>query len=127
MRQNGNVEVHYVDYGNHSFVAKSDLRAMKPEFMELPEQSVQCTLHGVSCLGEESWSEDEISKFTRMIMDKTPEQVLKVSGGGNVSQGVRPVKVTGSRALLLSYSQGVHPPGSEGGKVDCGYGNNEKY
>ena len=36
-----------MDYGNIDWVPKTELRLMKPEFMNLPFQAVECYLAGV--------------------------------------------------------------------------------
>lgn len=44
---NSLMQVYYVDYGNIDWVPKTELRLMKPEFMNLPFQAVECYLAGV--------------------------------------------------------------------------------
>ncbi|XP_071476635.1 tudor domain-containing 6-like [Diadema antillarum] len=41
------VEVCYVDYGNNEIVTAAQLKSLKPEFFNLPVQSIKCSLHGV--------------------------------------------------------------------------------
>ena len=41
------IQIYYVDYGNIDWVPETELRLMKPEFMNLPFQAVECYLAGV--------------------------------------------------------------------------------
>ncbi|CAB3361040.1 Hypothetical predicted protein [Cloeon dipterum] len=57
----------FVDYGNSSKAAKSDIQPMKPEHASLPSQGVCCTLRGVD---KSKWDVAEIEKFENAISDK---------------------------------------------------------
>ncbi len=65
--KNGSVEVFFGDYGNREVVQPDNLRAMKPEFTELPVQAVQCSLEGVFSGEEGIWSEEDTNLLWRHV------------------------------------------------------------
>lgn len=44
---NGNVKVHFVDYGNSEEVTADELQMMPSTFLKLPFQGIQCWLVGM--------------------------------------------------------------------------------
>lgn len=42
----GQAEVMFVDYGNNEYTDRDALKVIKPQFMSLPAQAVQCRLSG---------------------------------------------------------------------------------
>lgn len=46
------VTVFYVDYGNSESIAKENLRALPPKFLEIPMQAKACRFHGVRVVGD---------------------------------------------------------------------------
>ncbi|XP_064604917.1 uncharacterized protein LOC135470098 [Liolophura sinensis] len=67
---NGLVEVSFVDYGNNEIADSSRLRKMKPEFMELPIQAIQCGMANIVS-PQGFWSPEHIAQFEDLILEKT--------------------------------------------------------
>ncbi|XP_065353021.1 maternal protein tudor-like isoform X3 [Cloeon dipterum] len=72
----------FVDYGNSSKAAKSDIQPMKPEHASLPSQGVCCTLRGVD---KSKWDAAEIEKFENAISDKEVKVTYVAKIGGKYS------------------------------------------
>ncbi|KAK3090131.1 hypothetical protein FSP39_009383 [Pinctada imbricata] len=75
------LEVHFVDYGNSENVNKSKVKAIKPEFMKLPSQSVKCCLRGLKPVNN-SWSDKAVEEFEGLTMDKTLSLHVKSYAAG---------------------------------------------
>lgn len=43
----GNIKVHFVDYGNMEEVTADELRMIPPKFLKLPFQGIRCWLVGM--------------------------------------------------------------------------------
>lgn len=59
-----------MDYGNSEIVDSSRLRKMKPEFMELPIQAIQCGMANIAS-PQGFWSPEHIAQFEDLILEKT--------------------------------------------------------
>ncbi|XP_029932954.1 tudor domain-containing protein 1 isoform X3 [Myripristis murdjan] len=74
--------VYYVDYGNNSWVLKSDLRAITPRLLKLPFQAVRCWLAGVLPRGLE-WSKEALLWFQTLVDGRQlSARVLSVTDRG---------------------------------------------
>ncbi|CAH1803308.1 unnamed protein product, partial [Owenia fusiformis] len=65
---NNTIEIEFVDYGNGEVVPKEDLRMITKEFLELPIQSIYCSLNDVKSYDDE-WPQSEIKLFQETFMD----------------------------------------------------------
>lgn len=60
----GQVRVFFVDYGDKEVVPTAALKAVDPEYLELPVQFVLCRLAGVCPMGgASSWDEASCSRI----------------------------------------------------------------
>lgn len=65
--QAAGVEVFFVDYGNVDIVPEADLVSIKPEYLSLPAQAVQCRLFAEQPV---SWSSSAVDKFAELTAEK---------------------------------------------------------
>lgn len=62
------VDVLFVDYGNIQRTPISSVKAMNPEFVELPPQAYKCALFGVE--SPKTWTSEEKIRFCEATTDK---------------------------------------------------------
>ncbi|XP_065832936.1 putative ATP-dependent RNA helicase TDRD12 [Oscarella lobularis] len=62
--------VYYIDYGDTSLVGRKRIRPIKPEWLELPIQAVECSLSGIESTGVD-WSLDAGDLLWNVSRDKT--------------------------------------------------------
>ena len=67
--QRGEVMVRYVDYGNYEKRSTADIWEMKQEFMVLPAQAIQCSLHGVVA-PPTGWAATTKDTVEDLVLDK---------------------------------------------------------
>ena len=63
------VKVQFVDYGNSQNIASSQLKSLKPEFMKLKTQGIECSLDGVVPKNKK-WAEKAVEDFEDLTIDK---------------------------------------------------------
>ena len=51
-------QVFYVDYGHYGLVCEEDVRSIKPDFLFVPFQAVECSLPGL-CFPESASDSDK--------------------------------------------------------------------
>ncbi|XP_041356095.1 microtubule-associated protein futsch-like [Gigantopelta aegis] len=56
------VDLFYVDYGDSCWISRNMLRQIRPDFLSLPFQAVECKLSNIKPKGEE-WSDEAIEVF----------------------------------------------------------------
>lgn len=66
--QPGHVKVKYIDYGNTEIVAADQIRVLTRDFQELPAQAVCLSIHGISPVSGDTWS-DKVGCDKPLIMD----------------------------------------------------------
>ncbi|KAK3602033.1 hypothetical protein CHS0354_015024 [Potamilus streckersoni] len=67
---NGLAEVMFVDYGNNECLSKDLLKAIMPEFMNLPAQAILCGLADVSS-SQGFWSPEHIAQFEDLVLEQS--------------------------------------------------------
>ena len=67
----GNISVHFVDYGNDELLPSTRVKKLLEQFQVLPAQAVNCSLFGVEPVNGGSWSEDANEKFHDLCSDKS--------------------------------------------------------
>ncbi|KAL3869617.1 hypothetical protein ACJMK2_042282 [Sinanodonta woodiana] len=73
---NGLAEVMFVDYGNNECMSKDLLKAIKPEFMNLPAQAILCGLADVST-SQGFWSPEHIAQFEDLVLEQSFQATFK--------------------------------------------------
>ncbi|XP_053778663.1 tudor domain-containing protein 1 [Desmodus rotundus] len=63
---NGNVKVHFVDYGNVEEVTADELQMIPSEFLILPFQGIQCWLVDIQP-GNQHWTKEAIARFQMCV------------------------------------------------------------
>ncbi|PFX27913.1 Tudor domain-containing protein 1 [Stylophora pistillata] len=66
----GRVEVHFVDYGNFEKLPLSRVKKLQTEFLKLPTQAVKCALAKISPSHQDLLSDDVMSRFEELTLDK---------------------------------------------------------
>lgn len=61
--------VFYVDYGTRGTVARTRLRALEPQFFELPTQAIRATLAGVGPAAPPFWTAESTAFFQQLVGD----------------------------------------------------------
>ncbi|XP_052271235.1 tudor domain-containing protein 7-like isoform X3 [Dreissena polymorpha] len=73
VKDNGMLELLFVDYGNTDDVKVEDIRWLSPETAQFPPQAINCCLYGIEPLqGETAWS----SKATELFEELVGEEAL---------------------------------------------------
>ncbi|XP_035883421.1 tudor domain-containing protein 1 [Phyllostomus discolor] len=79
---NGNVKVHFVDYGNTEEVTADELRTIPSEFLKLPFQGIQCWLVDIQP-GNQHWTKEAIARFQRCVTGvRLQAHVFEVTDSG---------------------------------------------
>ncbi|XP_012788984.2 tudor domain-containing protein 1 [Sorex araneus] len=79
---NGNVKVHFVDYGNTEEVTSDELHSISPKFLELPFQGIQCWLADIEPKNK-IWSKEAIARFQMSVAGvKLQARVVEVNENG---------------------------------------------
>ncbi|XP_036919714.1 tudor domain-containing protein 1 [Sturnira hondurensis] len=79
---NGNVKVHFVDYGNIEEVTEDKLRMIPSEFLKLPFQGVQCWLVDVQP-GNQPWTKEATARFQMCVAGvRLQAHVFEVTDSG---------------------------------------------
>ncbi|KAJ8033209.1 Tudor domain-containing protein 1 [Holothuria leucospilota] len=94
IKRSGDVEVRFVDFGNHETVSPGAIRPLASRFMAFPMQGIPCSLEGVSF---KSWMDDDINKFT----DMSGESELEVIFGNRVGENYE-VKLISETGLCIN-------------------------
>ncbi|XP_025080601.1 tudor and KH domain-containing protein-like isoform X2 [Pomacea canaliculata] len=63
--QEGNVDLYFIDFGDNGLVKPDQLRQLKPEYLSLPVQAIECKLADVEPVGG-SWSDEACETFERL-------------------------------------------------------------
>ncbi|XP_070552424.1 uncharacterized protein [Ptychodera flava] len=71
------VTVKYVDYGNSETLPVHRVKALKPKFMDLAAQAIECTLHNVKPVSD-PWTPDSVACFQEVTGEK--KLVANVTG-----------------------------------------------
>ncbi|XP_071965838.1 tudor domain-containing protein 15-like isoform X2 [Antedon mediterranea] len=61
--------IQYVDYGNTSDTEINELKPLLPNFANLPEQAIACSLVGIAPIGT-TWSVESCTAFNEMVIEK---------------------------------------------------------
>nr|KAF6322956.1 tudor domain containing 1 [Pipistrellus kuhlii] len=79
---NGNIKVHFVDYGNIEEVTADQLQMIPSEFLTLPFQGIRCWLVDVQPRNKH-WSKEAIAKFQMCVAGiKLQARVVEISENG---------------------------------------------
>ncbi|NXW99721.1 TDRKH protein, partial [Larus smithsonianus] len=63
--ENGNFDLHYVDFGDNGEAPREALRALRSDFLSLPFQAIECSLAGIVPVGP-GWEEAALDAFDRL-------------------------------------------------------------
>lgn len=80
------VEVFYVDYGNSEVLSLERVKKLKPEFVELPAQAIQCSLPNAK-----NFSTAASNRFIELVSD--PETLFDLKIVSMVTEGVFDVEL----------------------------------
>ncbi|XP_058155463.1 tudor domain-containing protein 1 [Dasypus novemcinctus] len=79
---NGNVKVHFVDYGNTEEVTADELQMISSKFLKLPFQGVQCWLVDIQPKNKH-WTKEAIARFQMCVAGiKLQARVVDVTENG---------------------------------------------
>ncbi|XP_036079356.1 tudor domain-containing protein 1 isoform X1 [Rousettus aegyptiacus] len=79
---NGNVRVHFVDYGNIEEVTADELQMLPTKFLKLPFQGVQCWLVDIQPRNKH-WTKEAIARFQTCVAGiKLQARVVEVTENG---------------------------------------------
>ncbi|XP_015413448.1 PREDICTED: tudor domain-containing protein 1 [Myotis davidii] len=79
---NGNIKVHFVDYGNIGEVTADELQMIPSEFLTLPFQGIQCWLVDTQPRNKH-WTKEDIAKFQMCVAGiKLQARVVEISENG---------------------------------------------
>ncbi|XP_070289338.1 tudor domain-containing protein 1 [Myotis yumanensis] len=79
---NGNIKVHFVDYGNIGEVTADELQMIPSEFLTLPFQGIQCWLVDIQPRNKH-WTKEAIAKFQMCVAGiKLQARVVEISEDG---------------------------------------------
>ncbi|XP_040848428.1 tudor domain-containing protein 1 [Ochotona curzoniae] len=79
---NGNVKVHFVDYGNTEEVTVNELQTISSVFLQVPFQGVKCWLVDVQPKNEH-WTKEAIARFQMCVAGvKLQARVVEVTENG---------------------------------------------
>lgn len=79
--QRNSVDVFFFDYGNSETVTNDKVRPLKPQFLKLPPQAVECVLDGVQAVGGQL-DDKGFTSMGEALLDK--EFTAKITGKGDV-------------------------------------------
>uniref|UniRef100_M3XSB9 Tudor domain containing 1 n=1 Tax=Mustela putorius furo TaxID=9669 RepID=M3XSB9_MUSPF len=78
----GNIKVHFVDYGNMEEVTADELRIIPSKFLKLPFQGIRCWLVDIQPRNKH-WTEEAIARFQTCIAGiKLQARVVEITGQG---------------------------------------------
>uniref|UniRef100_A0A2K6T204 Tudor domain-containing protein 1 n=1 Tax=Saimiri boliviensis boliviensis TaxID=39432 RepID=A0A2K6T204_SAIBB len=96
---NGNVQVHFVDYGNIEEVTTDELRIIPSSFLNLPFQGIRCWLADTQPKNKH-WSKETIARFQRCVTGiKLQARVVEVTENGT---GIELTDLSTSYPLIIS-------------------------
>ncbi|KAM5321904.1 tudor domain-containing protein 1 [Glossophaga mutica] len=79
---NGNVKVHFVDYGNIEEVTADELQMIPLEFLKLPFQGIQCWLVDIQP-GNQHWTKEATARFQTCVTGaRLQAHVFEVTDSG---------------------------------------------
>ncbi|XP_066211537.1 tudor domain-containing protein 1 [Saccopteryx leptura] len=79
---NGNVKVHFVDYGNTEEVTVDELRMITPELLKLPFQAIQCWLVDIQPRNRH-WTKEVTARFQMCVTGvKLHARVAEITENG---------------------------------------------
>nr|XP_014588919.2 tudor domain-containing protein 1 isoform X2 [Equus caballus] len=79
---NGNVKVHFVDYGNSEEVTADELQMMPSTFLKLPFQGIQCWLVDIQPRNTH-WTKEAIARFQMCVAGiKLQARVVEITENG---------------------------------------------
>ncbi|KAM6183161.1 tudor domain-containing protein 1 isoform 2-T2 [Erethizon dorsatum] len=79
---NGNVKVHFVDYGNVEEVTTDELQTIASKFLKFPFQGIQCWLVDIQPRNK-YWTKEAIARFQMCIMGiKLQARVVEITEKG---------------------------------------------
>ncbi|XP_057593462.1 tudor domain-containing protein 1 isoform X2 [Hippopotamus amphibius kiboko] len=82
MLPNGNVKVHFVDYGNTEEVTANELQMIPSKFLKLPFQGIQCWLVDVQPRNKH-WTKEAIARFQTCVAGiKLQARVVEITENG---------------------------------------------
>ncbi|CAK7300068.1 Tudor domain-containing protein 1 [Vulpes lagopus] len=78
----GNVKVHFVDYGNMEEVTADELQMIPSKFLKLPFQGIRCWLVDIQPRNKH-WTEEAIARFQTCVAGiKLQARVVEITGQG---------------------------------------------
>uniref|UniRef100_G1M9K2 Tudor domain-containing protein 1 n=1 Tax=Ailuropoda melanoleuca TaxID=9646 RepID=G1M9K2_AILME len=78
----GNIKVHFVDYGNMEEVTVDELQMIPSKFLKLPFQGMRCWLVGIQPRNKR-WTEEAIARFQMCVAGiKLQARVVEITGQG---------------------------------------------
>nr|XP_045735173.1 tudor domain-containing protein 1 [Mirounga angustirostris] len=78
----GNIKVHFVDYGNMEEVTADELQMIPSKFLKLPFQGIRCWLVDIQPRNKH-WTEEAIARFQMCVAGiKLQARVVEVTGQG---------------------------------------------
>uniref|UniRef100_A0A2K5ETC0 Tudor domain-containing protein 1 n=1 Tax=Aotus nancymaae TaxID=37293 RepID=A0A2K5ETC0_AOTNA len=96
---NGNVKVHFVDYGNIEEVTTDELRMIPSSFLNLPFQGIRCWLADIQPKNKH-WSKETIARFQICVAGiKLQARVVEVTENGT---GIELTDLSTSYPLIIS-------------------------
>lgn len=102
LKRSGDVEVRFVDFGNHETLKSSSIRSLPSKFLAFPIQGIPCSLEDVPM---RFWVDDDINKFSDMCGDTELQVEFGTRSGDNYE--VKLVTETG-----LCINEIFQPPAS---------------
>ncbi|KAK2506237.1 hypothetical protein MC885_007600, partial [Smutsia gigantea] len=79
---NGNVKVHFVDYGNTEEVTVDELQVIPSKFLELPFQGIKCWLIEIKPRNKH-WTNEAIARFQMCVTGiKLQARVVEITENG---------------------------------------------
>ncbi|XP_072596189.1 tudor domain-containing protein 1 isoform X1 [Vulpes vulpes] len=78
----GNIKVHFVDYGNMEEVTADELQMIPSKFLKLPFQGIRCWLVDIQPRNKH-WTEEAIARFQTCVAGiKLQARVVEITGQG---------------------------------------------
>ncbi|XP_077733673.1 tudor domain-containing protein 1 isoform X1 [Canis aureus] len=78
----GNIKVHFVDYGNMEEVTADELQMIPSKFLKLPFQGIRCWLVDIQPRNKH-WTEEAIARFQMCVAGiKLQARVVEITGQG---------------------------------------------
>ena len=81
--QGREADVNYVDFGNTETLKVDGIRLIHSKFMKLPAQAVVCSLSDIMPKSESAWSEDAVSLFSELTLEKQLIACFKLKGNSS--------------------------------------------